>query len=885
MKAFYVAGTHWDREWYEPFQEFRMWLVELIDELLDLLESSDDYPVFHLDGQAVVLEDYLEIRPENAERLAALLKAGRLVAGPWYNLPDEWLISGESYVRNLMKGRRICRDMGFAPMDFLYTPDQFGHIAALPLIANGFGLDTGICWRGSQNENFPAQFVWVGPDGSRMVTHKLIDSGGYDVFGCKARRPMKEKDFSDESFKEIFDPYFQGERERAEAPLALLLDAVDHQRPDRDMPRFFEMLRERYPDVEFIWGRLDEYGAEMRRHAGKLPERTGELREPCRSKKHLYQYLIVHTISSRYPLKQRNDACQALLEKWAEPAALFQMMHGGAPILKYLDHAWTWLLKNHPHDSICGCSIDQVHKDMMFRFDQAEMVGEGVVRRATAQLANASAEADDWKHLVLHNPLPYPRTEVVEFDIPFPLDYAEKTGHQFKDALESAELVNTFYLKDAQGNRVPYQHVSIERRVIHKRINDMGRKTVGGADVYRVAAVVTLPAAGHTCLTVEGTDDATRTFGSLRTAPLTAENERIRIEVHPNGTVTLTHLASGKVFENLFTYEDSGDAGDGWTRGPLVNDLVFYGPGDSVAVAVDEDGPLRTVFRIERTFHLPTRTGKDSHVRAEERTPLHVIDRLYVEKHRPGLRVRTTIVNTIRDHRLRVLFPTHIPAEKSFAETPFAFVERDIAIPPETATWQERVHPETAFTSVCGLQDGKVGLALLAPTGLHEYAVTETEDRSLALTLFRATLRTVMTNGEPDGQLLGAPMHFDYTLLPFSGPLHPADALRRVASDQVAIHIHQTAQPGPDVSHVQVEGDGVVVTALKPAADTAGGVIRLWNPGNTAQSARVHCCKPVKTAQHVNLDEQVGAPLTPDNAGALVIEIPARALVSVLFTW
>jgi alpha-mannosidase len=148
-----------------------MWLVELIDELMDLMAKDPEYRSFHLDGQAVVLKDYLEIRPEKRDAFVRLLNEKRLVAGPWYVLPDEWLISGESYIRNIMTGMRTCRELGVEPMPFAYTPDQFGHIAALPMIMTGLGLKAGIVWRGAQNENFPGQFVWVGPDGSRMVTN------------------------------------------------------------------------------------------------------------------------------------------------------------------------------------------------------------------------------------------------------------------------------------------------------------------------------------------------------------------------------------------------------------------------------------------------------------------------------------------------------------------------------------------------------------------------------------------------------------------------------------------------------------------------------------------------------------------------------------------
>src|SRR5690606_24401899 len=104
MKAYYCVGTHWDREWYEPFQEFRMWLVETIDDVMRRLETDPQFKSFHLDGQTIMLEDYLAMRPEERERLIGHLKARRLHAGPWYNLPDEWLVSGESLIRNLMKG-------------------------------------------------------------------------------------------------------------------------------------------------------------------------------------------------------------------------------------------------------------------------------------------------------------------------------------------------------------------------------------------------------------------------------------------------------------------------------------------------------------------------------------------------------------------------------------------------------------------------------------------------------------------------------------------------------------------------------------------------------------------------------------------------------------
>ena len=880
MKAFYCVGTHWDREWYEPFQEYRMWLVELIDELMDLMESNPDYRCFHLDGQAVVIQDYLDIRPERKERFLKLLREGRFIAGPWYDLPDEWLISGESYVRNLMKGMSVCREHGVEPMDYGYTPDQFGHIAALPMIMTGFGLKTGIVWRGTQDETYPAHFIWIGPDGSRMVTHKLMDRGSYGPFDFLARTPIKREGFSDDSFKNHFETYWKAETDRSPVPLTLMLDAIDHQRPDHDMPRLFQELKKRYPAIEFNWTSLADYGHELLKHANALPERSGELREPALDMHRGGQYLIVHTISSRYPIKRRNGQCQAILEKQAEPYALYHQLAGGAPILRYLDKAWEYLLKNHPHDSICGCSIDQVHRDMRYRFDQCELIADGVIRRAIAATGAATENLDHQRNLTLHNPLPYKRPGVFELDVPIPTDWPRA----FVDGLCSAERVSKFVLKRKDGALVPFQMAGISRSDIYKRIDADGRRKVHAPDIYHLIIDAELPAAGYTGLTIEPTDDGVRNFGSLTTGPLSASNGTIAFTLNTDGTASVEHCASGRRFDGLFLYEDCGDAGDGWTRGQLVNDIVFRSPGSRVTTAIDEDGPLRTVFRVEREFLLPRLQDQRSLMRSDDRVALRVTDLIYVEKGSPCLRVKSTVTNTCKDHRFRVRFRTNTATDVSFAETPYAIVERAIPIPPETARWQERVNPESPFTTFCGVNDAAGGLAVLAPFGPHEYEVAQTPDRSIALTLFRAVFRTVNTAGEPDGQLLEE-MVFDYALYPFAGAFDAVTAARLVGQMQTNVRAHFTAEVPDDHTFVSLEYGRAIVTALKPAANGSGGVIRLWNPSvHEVQDTIRIACKPV-AAHLCTLNEDPVSSLPIDADGGIRVTAPARGLVTVRFEW
>jgi alpha-mannosidase len=237
------------------------------------------------------------------------------------------------------------------------------------------------------------------------------------------------------------------------------------------------------------------------------------------------------------------------------------------------------------------------------------------------------------------------------------------------------------------------------------------------------------------------------------------------------------------------------------------------------------------------------------------------------------------------DHRLRVLFPTGLDASHSFADSPFAIVERPIAIPPESATWKERIVPEKPLTSLCGVQDGHAGLAVLAPFGPNEYAVLDDPDRAIALTLFRSTLKTVHTQGEPGGQLLET-MTFDYLLLPFSGPFDAVQALRHVAEAQTGVRRHFAEEARAPESFLRLRDNRTVMTALKPAADGDGGVVRLWNPTNEDLAETVVFGRPLSHAALCNLNEEAAEDLPlGDNPDEVRVVVPAGGLVTVRCRW
>ena len=197
LKGHIVPHTHWDRAWYLPFQKYRYRLVELVDDLLDLMENNPKaYPSFELDGQTVVLEDYLDVKPENEERIRKLVEKGRLNIGPWYVLPDEFIVGGEALVRNLLMGERTAKRWG-GRSQVGYVPDPFGHVAQLPAILNGAGLDSFIFTRGAGPwiQEAGGVFNWYASDGKSKVlaVQQVPDYPNLMAWGFE-ERPLDRKD-------------------------------------------------------------------------------------------------------------------------------------------------------------------------------------------------------------------------------------------------------------------------------------------------------------------------------------------------------------------------------------------------------------------------------------------------------------------------------------------------------------------------------------------------------------------------------------------------------------------------------------------------------------------------------------------------------------------
>ena len=359
-----VPHTHWDREWYLPFEQFRLRLGAVVDGVLDTLEHDPSFTSFTLDGQGIVLEDYVDVRPENEGRLRALLAAGRLEVGPSYMLPDEILVGGEPLVRNLLLGRRVCRRFGVEPSGAGYLPDSFGHPAQLPQILAGFGIRTFLFSRGmgDEIEDVGVVFRWrAGP--AEVVACQMLPH--YDNF---ARLTWYHD--AEARLRAIVEHFGEAVR-RAGGDEIVLANGSDHLPIEPELPEILTGL-ERTFDADFRIGRYDEHTPAPE----GLPLHEGEL---VGSR---LQNVLRGVNSARIYLKQANERAERRLLS-IETAAALRTLREDAPYPGAdLRLAWRDLLRNHPHDSICGCSCDEVHRDMLVRYEQLDRTLDYVERAA-----------------------------------------------------------------------------------------------------------------------------------------------------------------------------------------------------------------------------------------------------------------------------------------------------------------------------------------------------------------------------------------------------------------------------------------------------------------------------------------------------------------------
>ena len=856
-----VPETHWDREWYQPFEVFRARLVRLMDRVLHLLDSDPEYKYYTLDGQSIVLEDYLEIRPDRGEDIARLVQVGRLLIGPWYVLPDEFLPGGESHIRNLQTGIAVARQFGPVMM-VGYLPDMFGQMAHMPAVLAGFGMSGAVMWRGADKSLTSSEFFWRAPDGSEVLTiHLPVGYGIASRLGPDRERLLTQL----QSLRQMLEPW-------ASTRYLLLPNGSDHVEPQPDLPAVIASANEALDDAELVHGTLPMYIEAVRREMGERSGSwlrwQGELRSGQRA------HVLPGVISTRMWIKQENQACEDLLLRWAEPfsawAHLLRRRNGDGYARREPERAmadagslrlaWRLLLQNQPHDSICGCSTDEVHDEMRVRFRRCRRLAETVRDEALAYLAEEAAPAGG-PHPPEAGP---PPAEVVVFN---PLSAARTDYCTARVPVEDGQ--EPLALEDGDGGRVPLQFL---RRGRLSPLDTLPERVEVGFLAPEV------PGVGYRALrVVYGQGDRPRPQPAR-----TIENEYFRVEVdRADGTLTLTDKATGVTLRGLNRFVDGGDAGDEYNCSPPDRDELVDGSSLPPEIRLLEDGPARWTLEIALEYSLPWALDPDAGGRSPERRPYRIVSRASLYPGVPRLDFEAEVDNQAQDHRLRVHFPAGLRTDASCAEQHFGVVRRPIALPEHDFTWAEApqgTYPQKSFVDV---SDGRRGLAL-ANRGLPEYEVLDGPDGvTVALTLLRCVgwlsrswLRTRPVQAGPLVPTPGAQEQgrhlFHYSLIPHEGGWERAfaQAHRFAVPLRAVFAAAGKGQLPPKGSLLSVRPESFVLSALKEAEDGQGLIVRLYNIADGPAEGEVRLESGWQTVERVNLNEEpLGAAEAPRPSG------------------
>jgi alpha-mannosidase len=902
MKPTYhvVSHSHWDREWYRSFEQFRAMLVNMIDDLLDLLRRDEEFRYFTLDGQTVVLEDYLAVRPGKREEIRRLVTEGRVVTGPWYVLPDEFLVSAESTVRNLMAGMRMAASFG-KTMTVGYIPDSFGHIAMMPAILRGFGIGTALVYRGFGGEpgEQTSEYWWKAPDGTRTLLVHLFRHGysaGY---------------FHQETDAQIIGRFASLKEEldrRATTSHRLLMNGGDHHWPDPNLPATLALLRKSFEGT-FEHSTVERYADAVRKEITEIPPKRGgiakseipvvegELRFGYR-----YAFAVLGGVySSRMYIKQANWKSEMLLERYAEPLNALACAEGGRSQSPLLQHAWATLMKNHPHDSICGCSIDPVHREMMTRFAAVQDIGGSVVDTSLEQILpyDDMATGDD-RYIFLFNPSPFARTEIAEAEVRF--FRRDVVVGLNPDVVVDPELppVRSFALLDASGAEVPFQVIrrSEGYDITYSHYN-YPRQTF--ADRFSILVDARdVPPLGFRGFRIEKRKRLPAAAPGVKAGRDFIENRFLRVSVSSGGALTLHDKTGGRTYTGLNVFEDSGDVGDEYNYSYPAHDLVVRSGKTGARVAALERGPLRATLLVQTTLRLPASAAPDRKSRSKRTVAIPLTTRISLGAWSHFVECETTVDNRARDHRLRVLFPAGIRTDRVRADSQFCIVERvqrKYDVRSFTIEHPAQVAPMQRFVTVCGKDRS---LTLLA-YGLPEYELNLDGKGTLALTLLRCigTLagddlitrpggKAGWDNETPDAQCQGV-HSFRYALLPH-GPDEPewgefvGRESERFHLPMLPLRRKNTAPLPLESSLLGLEGGPLVLSALKESEDGTGIIVRVYNPGPAGVDGVLRCARPVKKALLVNLNEEVTgeADVTGDSRGASVrLDVPAGGIVTV----
>jgi mannosylglycerate hydrolase len=821
MKFHVISHTHWDREWHQTYQQYRVRLVRFMDELIELLQSTPAYSSFMLDGQTIVLEDYLEVKPDKREAISKLVQDGRLLIGPWYIQPDEFIPSGESLIRNLLIGQQISSEYGTA-MQIGYLPDSFGQAAQIPQVLNGFGIRNALFWRGiTEEETEKTDFYWKGPDGSKVLTtHLPLGYGNARMLSSNLEENVK-----------VIEENVTNLEKMTTSQNMLLMCGFDQRNAIKELPEIVDKLNRHYSnqvtDYSFELSKLMDYFNNVKDEADKLESLSGEFRKGKNMRVH------VSIASTRLDLKKVNFEVQNLYEKYLEPINSMSMLLGNSYDNKIINQGWKYTLQNHAHDSICNVCKDETHREMEMRYEFSKQIAETVQSEALTELIDqVKFNYDKGIPLIVFNTLGHTRKNNGEATIQFKSDH--------------------FIITDTEGNIIPYQVMETKQENLNDKRIEIGVKN---EDQFvwttKIMFLAEIEGLGYKTFYIKENETNTTEQSELVFHEGVFINEYFEAKIENNGSLTVKDYSTNTVYDNLNVLEEGGNAGDEYDFSPPRDDVIITTKNSTPDISVVHNGPLFAEVKIVHTLDVPVDT--DVNRRSEEQDIMTIETFVKVNRHEDRIDIRTVIHNTVKNHRIRALFNTGINSKTHVADQQFGTIRRENYLSQveywEKDNWEEKyfpIYPQQKFVDV---SNDNRGLAILNK-GLPQYEILNSEKPVIALSLLCGTdymgkqdlvnrpgRRSGLHVETPDSSLLGK-HEMEYSIIPHQG--NEMDAHVAMKSDEyttpalaVQVNSHSYASVHSDHnSFFRLYEANMAISAVKKCEEDDGVIVRIYNTTN-----------------------------------------------------
>lgn len=903
-KVHVIPHSHWDREWYFTTSRSKVYLMKDLKDVLDTLETNNDFKYFMVDAQGSLLDDYLKWMPQDKNRIEKLVKEKKLIIGPWYTQSDQLIISGESIVRNMYYGMKRCESFG-GYMNVGYVPDSFGQSGNMPQIYRQFGIEDTLFWRGVSDDMVDCtDYNWRGDDGSVVFTTQI--PFGYYIGG---NIPQDDKD------SEIFwqKECFEKAGGRSATRHIYFPNGFDQAPIRKNLPDLIKERNEKDSNNEYVISCVEDYIKDVKSENPDLQEVSGELV--------IAKHMRIHKsiFSSRSDLKVLNTQVQNYVTNILEPMMTMSYHLGNDYPHEAIGEIWKLLFENAAHDSIGSCISDTANEDVYMRYKQARDIAVNLVELHSRLIATRiKNETDNEVTLTLFNTLPKERNETVVFETYLPAD--------------------NFAIKDANGNPVKYtiiEKTELTDYVLSQtiRLNPSKEIYLPGVVYLAKIAIETkdVPAFGYSQYTIdlnEQSNDELKDLTSL-------ENEFYQITVNKQGSIDVYDKIANYHYDNQAVLVENGDDGDSFNYSPPRIDLEVFSTDSKFNYQITGSNLYQKAvinYEVVVPADLQERTNQQVSVK------LPITLEVGLKKGSRVIDLNVHVDNHGLSHRLCILFDSGLITKFNYADQQFGSIKRPNVYEKEMklyleglgnqekvekpkvvelanwandqSTWQEppiSIEPTQSYVALASIDRG---IALI-PQGVREYEVIGENGNQIRLTLFRTygfmgkenlVYRPGRASGEriiatPAAQLLKE-MDFKLGFTTFATNINDSNIAVLAKEYNTPIEVYEYAdflngrlifaqedeeQTMPNRASLFETENQLVVSAIKKYEKDDGYIVRLFN-GKDHQDVgdKLTFNFDIKEAYYMNLKEEIISKIDIVNNSVVVEPITHCKFVTIL---